>query len=86
MIWMMRQPSGERGTTKYPSRAANTKPKEKKPERLPTNRPRYFRWMNSARNGAMIALSAPVPKLAITRQAKRNCQLWAKAATSVPTQ
>jgi len=42
--------------------------------------------MNSARNGAMIALSAPVPKLAITRQVKRNCQLGAKAATSVARQ
>ncbi len=31
----------------------------------------------------MIALSAPVPKLAATRHQKRNCQLGAKAATSV---
>jgi len=40
MTWTMRQPSGDARITKYPSRAARTKPNEKKPDSEPMNRPR----------------------------------------------
>jgi hypothetical protein len=81
--WTIRQPSDHLGMTRYPSRAANTQPNEKKPASEPMNRPRYRFATNSARNGAMIALSAPVPTLAATRHQNSIGQLEANAAISV---
>ena len=67
LTWAHRQPASDSGTTNRPISAAPTNPKEKKPARAPRNQPRQAGGTNSARNGAMIALSAPVPNPASTR-------------------
>ena len=77
-----RQPSGTTGTTKRPMSAAPTKPKEKKPARAPMNHPRRWLGTNSARNGEMIALSAPVPAPAMMRAIRNTSKLQEAAATS----
>jgi len=51
--------------------AAPTKPNEKNPASAPRNQPRRAAGTNSARNGAMIALSAPVPSPASTLAATK---------------
>ena len=64
----------------------DTKPNEKKPASAPVKLPRKRRATNSARWGAMMALSAPVPMPAITRAAKNGGQLSTQALTSEATQ
>src|SRR4051812_1660300 len=71
---------------KYPSKAANTKPKEKNPDRDPTYRPRYSPRMNSDKNGATIAASAPVPTPATTRAQNKNPHVGAQAENRLARQ
>ena len=59
--WAQRQPLSVAGTTNRPRSAAATYPNEKNPARQPTNQPRRDGGTNSARYGATITLSAPMP-------------------------
>ncbi len=67
----IRQPSSNVGTTNRPISAAITNPNEKKPASAPMNQPRRLAGTNSDRNGAMIALSAPAPAPASTREPRK---------------